>query len=314
MAVITVKPYLDPEEDRIGLIGLGLNRFPGTKIIFQVPIKNGRFLTGFDEKAAYLSYLTPKDKEKEIKRIQSRCKELESLYPHFEICNCSVDNPFYANMTIELEPANTYFDTNNVMDEIKLSIIKTGAKYSSDSFVAGNFEEAVTSNKDYMYYISDAELDVETEVNLTKKRNKAVALLDEIEDNPAEMRLVLKYLMKPGKQYDDLKSSGLYKKLDDFIKGLVEGETVKEGKMNHEIFTRTMKMDKSEIIAKVVIKYGIHLNIIRQRADKEFFYSKTGHELGKTPEEIFLFLTAIKNADVYNQIKDDVSAETKINS
>lgn len=314
MAVITVKPYLDPEEDKIGLIGLGLNAFPGTKKVFQVPVKNGRFLTGFDEKAAYLSYLPEKEREKETKRIKARCKELEALYPHFKICDCSLENEFYNNMLIELEASNSYFDSNNIMDEVKLSIIKTAAKYSSDSFVALNFEEAATSNKDYLYFISDAELDVETEVTLKKKRNKAVALLDEIEDDSTQMRLIIKYLFKPSKQFDTLKSTSLYKKLDDFIQGIVEGEVTKEGKNNHEIFTKVIKMDKSELIAKVVIKYAIYLNIIRQRPDKEYFYTKTGHEFGKTPEEIYNFLTEIRNMDVYNQIKDDVSTETKINS
>ena len=68
MATITVKPYVDKAvDDGIGLAGLGINSFPKTKKSFQVPIKNGRYLTGFDEHASYLASLEEKEKAKEIK-------------------------------------------------------------------------------------------------------------------------------------------------------------------------------------------------------------------------------------------------------
>lgn len=312
MAVVTVKPYVDKEINPIGLAGLGYNSFPGTKKIFQVPIKNGRFLTGYDEKAPYLSSLDVKEREKEVKRIREECKEFKDLYPHMDICNCAADNEFYQNLTIELSAGNNYFDTNSIHDRVKINIIKAGANYSGDSLVASDFEEAATSNKDYMYFVSDAELDIETEVGLSKKRNKAVAMLDTIEDKTSEMLLVAKYLLKPNKALNALTANGLYQKLDDFIKGKVDGETSKESKNNHEVFVKALKLDKQERIAKVVIKYGIYLNVIRQRADKEFIYAKTGNELGKTPEAIFLFLTNLKNADLFAEIKQDVDSELKI--
>lgn len=312
MGVITIKPYVDHEEDKIGLAGLGLNSFPGTSKIFQVPVKNGRFLTGFDEQAAYLSTLPEKEREKEKKRIKDRCKELKNLYPHYDICDCSTENEFYSKMMIEIGASNTYFDTNNILDEVKLSIIKTAAKYSSDSFVAANFEEAATSNKDYLYFISDAALDIETEVTLRKKRNKATALLDSIEDDNSQMRLIIKYLLKASKKYDSYTNSQLYNVLDEFIKGKVDGELMEGSKNSHEIFTKAMKIPKEELLAKVVIKYGIDTNVIRQRSDKEFIYTKTGNELGKTPEEIFNFLTTLSNMDIYMQIKEDVSEKTKL--
>lgn len=312
MATVTVKPYVDREEDKIGLAGLGMNSFPGTKKIFQVPVKSGRFLTGFDEKAAYLSLLDPKEKEKEIKRIKADCKTFAELYPHLPICDCSLTNDYYRNMLIELSAANNYFDTNSLEDQIKLSIIKTGAKWAKDSFVATNFEEAATSNKDYMYYISDPELDIETEVSLNKKRNKAIGALDQIEDKSSEMLLLAKYLFKPSKALNPLTKNGLYKKLDDFIKGIVDGEPSKEGKNNHEIFIKATKIPKEELITKVVIKYAIYQGVIRQRADKEFIYTKTGNELGKTPEDVYLFLSNIANTDLFTKIKEDVDSELKI--
>ena len=307
MAVISIKPYVDKNDDAIGLAGLGLNAFPGTKKIFQVPVKNGRFLTGFDEKASYLSSLDAKEREKEIKRIKTKCKEFADLYPHLAICDCALTNEFYGNMSIELSAGNNYFDTTNIMDEIKVSIIKTGAKYAGDSFVASSFEEAMTSNKEYSYYVSDPELDIQTEVTAKKKINNAISSLDKISDNVSDMRLIAKFLLKPTKALNTLSSDGLYNKLDDFIKGIVDGEISSEFKNNHEVFTRAIKMEKQEMLAKVVIKYAIYLNIIRQRADKEYTFIKTGNELGKTPEEMYMFLTNIKNQDIYEDVKGEVN-------
>lgn len=39
MGVITIKPYVDHEEDKIGLAGLGLNSFPGTSKISKYLLK-----------------------------------------------------------------------------------------------------------------------------------------------------------------------------------------------------------------------------------------------------------------------------------
>jgi len=313
MATITVKPYVDKsEDDGIGLVGLGLNSFPGTKKIFQVPIKNGRYLTGFDEHASYLSTLDEKEKAKEIKKIKEKCKELDSLYKHLAICDCSLENDFYRKMNIELSSDNNYYDTNNILDEVKVSIIRTGAKYSGDSYIAASFEEASTSNKDYFYYLSDPELDIISEVSNKKKRNNAYKALGTIEDSISDLRLYSKFLLRPSKGLNSLNSDGLYAKLDDFINGVVDGQTSGDFKENHEVFTKTLKKDKQEILARVVIKYALYLNIIRQRADKEFTFVKTGNELGKTPTEMYDYLTNLKNSELYEQIKKEVNAEMAI--
>lgn len=306
MAVVTIKPFLDEENDLVGLKDLGLSSFPGTKKIIQVPIKNGRFLTGFDDKASYLDYLSEDERKKELKRIKEVCKEFETKYKHLNVCDCSADNPFYSKLMIELGAGQTFFDTNNVMDRIKLSIIETSAKYSSDSFVAVNFEEAATSNKDYFYYISNPDLDIEAEVNLTIKKDQAVAELMKIMDNRADLMLTTKFLLKPSKQLNDLQNTGLYQKLRKFIDGVIDGESSKETKLNYEVFLKARKLSKEELTTKVVIKYGIHQNVIRQKANKEWVYIKTGNELGKTPEEIYLFLSNTANLDIYQMIKEDV--------
>lgn len=313
MATITVKPYVDKTViDGVGLVGLGISSFPKTKKSFQVPIKNGRYLTGFDEKASYLFSLDEKEKAKEIKKIKEKCKELDNLYPHMKICDCSTENELYSKMIIELGAENNYFDSKNILDEIKISIIRTGAKYSGDSYVAASFEEADNSNKDYFYFLSDPELDIVSEVKSKKKRNNAFNALSNIEDNISDLKLYTKYLLRPSKGLNTLSSDGLYNKLDDFINGIVDGETSKNFKENYDVFTKTLKMDKTEILTKVVIKYGLYLNIIRQRADKEHVFVKTGNELGKTPNEVYDFLTNIKNLEIYEQIKQEVNMEVPL--
>jgi hypothetical protein len=313
MSTITVKPYIDKSmDDGIGLSSLGLNSFPNTSKKFQVPIKNGKFLTGFDPDASYLSTLDTKEKAKEIANIKAKCKEFDAMYPHLKICDCSLSNEFYSKMMIDLKSGSNYFNTENIIDQVKISIIRTGAKYSNDSYVAATFQEADTSNKDYFYFISDPELDIVTQVDNKKRRNKAVQLLTSIEDSISDLRLYSKFLLRPSKAINTLKSDALYAKLDDFIEGVVDGVTSKDYKDNFETFSKAFKLDKQEVFTKVVIKYAMFFNIIRQRSDKEYTYVKTGNELGKTPKELYTFLTNLKNQEIYEQIKHDVNTEMPI--
>lgn len=77
-------------------------------------------------------------------------------------------------------------------------------------------------------------------------------------------------------------------------------------------FIKASSLDRDELIKKVVIKYAIYLNIIRVNRDKEFAYVKNGQLLGKTPEEVYQFLSIAKNADTYKAIYDDVDNEIKV--
>ena len=57
MATLIIKPFLQKENDSIGLSEYGFAAFPGSKTYIEVPALYGKYLTGFDADAFYLDKL-----------------------------------------------------------------------------------------------------------------------------------------------------------------------------------------------------------------------------------------------------------------
>ena len=72
-------------------------------------------------------------------------------------------------------------------------------------------------------------------------------------------------------------------------------------------------MDREELLAKVIIKYAILTNVVRLNTkSKDWEYSKTLQTLGKTPDEMYYYLTDAKNMELFKDIKTDVQEEVRI--
>lgn len=72
-------------------------------------------------------------------------------------------------MVIELKSDITVFDSNDPESLVKIEIIKTNAKHNPFFEIAPDLSTARESNKEYKYYIANADRDVEQEVSLKKK-------------------------------------------------------------------------------------------------------------------------------------------------
>lgn len=323
MATMIIKPYIDRDKDTIGLSELNLNSFPRTSTTTEVPIVYGKYLTGFDPNAFYLDKLDEKTKEKEKKAIQAKIKDFNSKYPYFKVDEVVVErkpdgaivaNPFYRDMLLEIKAEMTVLNSDDPEDQVKMEIIKTNAKYNPDFDIAPDLATARESNKNYKFYISNADRDVDQEVTKKKEMNKAISLLDDLSENDKDrFLLILKYLLPANKGLNSESSNRLYKRVDDYINGIVEGEKVKNGDLFYKNFIKTTEIDREELFAKVLIKYAIMTNVIRNNSKtKEFEYTKTHQDLGKTPEDIYRYITSPKNMDLFNEIKNEVQQETKI--
>lgn len=323
MATVIIKPYIDKEKDSIGLSELNLNAFPRTSTITEIPVIYGKYLTGFDVNAFYLDKLDDKAKEKEKKAIQAKVKDFNSKYPYFAVDDVEVvklpngdykANPFYRDMLLELKAELTVLNSDDPEDQIKIEIVKINAKYNPDFDVAPDLITARESNRSYKFYIANADRDVDQEVTKKKEMNKAISLLDDVSENDKErFLLIIKYLLPANKGLNLESGNRLYKRADDYINGIVDGEKVKGGDTFYRNFIKTCDADRNELFNKVLIKYAIMTNVIRNNGKtKEFEFTKTHQELGKTPEDIFRYLTNPKNMDLLNEIKADVSQETKL--
>lgn len=324
MATLTVKPFLTKEKDSIGLSDYGFQAFPGSKTYLEVPVIYGKYLTGFDINAFYLDKLDDKAKEKEIKSIKKKIEDFNKKFPHFKVDDVKAPqnpedsnikpNPFYADMVLELKSDITVFDTNDPEGLVKIEIIKTNAKHNPFFEIAPDLVTAKESNREYKYYIVNADRDVEEEVSYKKELNKATSTLDTLSSTDRDkFILVIKYLLPANRGYNSESEMRLYKRADDYINGIIEGEKVRGGENNHKNFLKVAEMSKEELLNKVMIKYAILTNVIRFNSkSKEFEYSKTQQELGKVPEDIYDYLTNPKNMELLKDIKEETQNEIRL--
>ena len=324
MATMIIKPYVDKDKDTIGLSDLGMNSFPRTSTTTEVPILYGKYLSGFDKNAFYLDLIQDeKQKAKEIKTIEQKVKDFNAKYPHFKvddvIVNKSPDgsliaNSFYLEMLIELKAEMTILNSDSPEDQVKMEIIKTNAKYNPAFDVAPDLVTARESNKSYKFYISNTEVDVENEVIKKKELNKAITLLDTISsDDKERFLLVVKHLLPANKGLSTESDMRLYKRADDYINGIIDGEKAKGGETFYRNFIKVCEMDRDVLYNKVLIKYAIMTNIIRFNSKtKDYEYATTNQELGKTPEDIFNYLTQPKNMSILKEIDGEVKRGVKI--
>ena len=324
MATMIIKPYVDKEKDTIGLSDLGLNSFPRTSTTTEVPIIYGKYLTGFDKNAFYLDFIQDeKLKAKEIKTIEQKVKDFNAKYPHFRVDDVVVErlpdgsvkaNPFYMEMLIELKAEMTILNSDNPEHQVMMEIIKVNAKYNPSFDVAPDLTAARESNRSYKFYISNTERDVENEVIKKKELNKAITLFDTISaDDKERFLLVVKHLLPANKGLSTESDMRLYKRADDYINGIIDGEKAKGGETFYRNFIKVCEMDRDVLYNKVLIKYAIMTNIIRFNSKtKDFEYATTSQELGKTPEDIFNYLTQPKNMSILKEIDGEVKREVKI--
>jgi len=322
MAVLLIKPYVDKDQDSIGLSSMGINSFPGTKKILEIPEKYGKYLTGFDTSAYYLDSLDEKERQKEIEKIEADIRYFNDKYSSFKVDDVKITktkdgeveaNEFYKNMLLEIGAESTILNTANPIDLVKIRIIKTNAKYNQDFLIAPDLRTAMESNRDYKFYIADTEADVEQEVSKRRELNKAVSVLDDISaDDKTKFLLVIKYLLPTNKSYSKESDNRLYKRADDYINGLVDGVPVKGGDQFYKNFIKACSTDRDELLKKVLVKYAIYLNVVRANKEKEFIYVKTGQEMGKTPDEIYKYLSNPKNTETYNEVLEDVEKEVRL--
>lgn len=90
MAALIIKPFLQKENDSIGLSEYGFAAFPGSKTYIEVPALYGKYLTGFDVDAFYLDKLDEKTRDKERKAIKEKVADLNRKFPHFRLDNVAV--------------------------------------------------------------------------------------------------------------------------------------------------------------------------------------------------------------------------------
>lgn len=312
MRTVTIKPFVNDETDHIGLNKIGLNSFPQTKKVFPIPIKNRRYLTGLDVNAEYLSLLPEDIRKEKIKEIEKECKQLDKLYPHLKLCDCSESNEYYQSIEISIGAENTYLNLDSIDDYIRYKTIKVLAETrSKDSIVALSLRDVVKNGMRDRFYIADESLDAEEEVRVIREQNKAIRLLDEMfTDNKNLMNVMLKYFMPADRHINKLSESIKYSKLNGIIKGDNKGENVEP---RYQEFIIAANKPIQELEYDVVLKYALDLLLVKKNSGTgKYYIASNGIEIGKSQREMLDFLKAGKNFDEYVALRDAVDEQIKI--
>lgn len=314
---VQIKPYVNKERDTLGLAVLGLSTFPNTKKSIHVPVVGNRYLTNLDEDATHLINLKRKDAKAydlEINRIRKDIEYLSEFFPGYDLKDHSLSNPFWNEVVDEIviSSKGEVFDRNEPLSFIKYNIIKIASELISNFPIASSLEQIkLSGGRNHLFYIADEENDVLVEVNKKKLINRATQMLNTIDEGDNKrFELVFRHLTKAFRT--SFRKDRKYAILDDYIKGIVNGaKTIGIEKACSE-FVSACNMDIDELEKRVYMKYAIYADIIRQRADKEYYYPATSQDLGKTEEDVLVNLMSVKNAGMYVDIRDEVDNKFKI--
>lgn len=295
-------PYSE-EADKTKTMEAGRFLFPNFTRVIEVAYKQAgdriKYSTGL-EASEY-----PEDEREEIRQAKA---ELEAHYgkgvlePNNEA--------FWKGIKLELTRTATFLDLSNPEDKLTYYLIKGGG-YNT---IAPNYEAALTSAVPKRWYIIDATEYAEIGAEDDRKINKAIALLQEMEDAKGfdDMFLVHKVLVSSDR--GTTKSSPkamLYKDLSDFIHGRIVKTQKKQTPGQFLDAAGLLKKDKRKLFVTAYVKDANYFNFLTLTDDNQFKNLQTGTKYGSSIDRVVAYLTNPANQSELDNIKERVEAKWK---
>jgi|TARA_R100000084_G_C4646507_1_gene147058 hypothetical protein len=312
---ICVRNYFDPAKENMGLENYGMTLFDGVyhEEALSCLEVNGvkRYVTGLNEFAPEVKRLNAKDRAAKVKEIRTAVASLEAELAQNII---DADDPMFWNKVKLLRPDNDtlwakmtikcgneplYLDpAKDPYDLIKIFAIKAGGF----SIVAKNLAEAKTTGA--RFYLDELEDTVSERTSISKIRNRALAALTNLYDtNSTKLMYVAKVVDSNSTQY--IKSTPndvIYEAMDEYIYG--EGSERNREKAAKR-FLDVSRLDLKELKILALIKDATMWDYITSKGG---FIVETQYnaKLGKTTEEVKLFLENPLNEEIYNGLLNRV--------
>lgn len=238
----------------------GYNRMPGT--VFQLPpFKEigGKYRTGLDPDAAYISLMSEEEQEQERTKVQGYLDEIKKYYLDIDL---SPTSPFYKDMTkkwgstdvcpfAKLNDGDTIFDLTDPRQLIVYAYLRVHPQVapSGEAVVSGKYPRC-------NFYVND--FDVETAVNYKKKSKiaKAIAKLETIS---------LTTRKKIGRQLglpttENSSEEAVYDLLFDYI----NASTVAKTANNVDVFLKFAEMKAEHLEIRDIVKQAVTYNVYRK--------------------------------------------------
>lgn len=266
MSLIHIKQIPDDYAESTGLAKYNRSRMPGTVDRFMADINvDGRRVTGIDDGG----YGVDREKAEKLAEIRANLEKKTQQ-------NLDVNSPFWEKFIIEIYADQPkVFNTELPYDDIAFKMLV------ANRFVAPS--KADISNpsfRDAQYYAFTEEGEVEEEITLRKKRDRALVQLLDMSDNKEKMILYGQYL-EGLKYHSKLLENTLYKMLRAYIDD-------KEMK-NASNFLEAVKKSPEEIQQKIIVDKAIKQRLINRVGigGKKSVYQFGNVTIGNTIEEVY---------------------------
>ena len=314
---IAIRPYCDRTKPNMGLEEYGYVLFPGTHQMEEMACISYRgqlrYLNGLDEFAPEVKALLVEDKSAH----QARVKEIRTIIAELELEKTynKVD-PEDEDFWKKVETFRP--DNKEVWSEIKVKcnndpIFLTPSTNTDHlllilSIESGGFprigkslEDAKSGSKNKKWYLDKQSDTVSANVSVSKMKNKALALLDEMaEENPRKLFYTAKLVDNNSLQYkNSTLQSVIYDNMDMYITGQGVEPKIKDASKR---FMKFADMSMQELKIKAVIKDASFFNIIVSKGDGMIHYPKGNIMLGKNVDEAYEKLNNPTHEDLLDQI------------
>jgi hypothetical protein len=306
---VSIKAYCDPTQENMGLENYGYVVFPNT---FQVETlaaveQNGkaRYLSGLNEFAPEIKQIKDTEKKKAIiddirktvatleaerafNYLDPNDKEFWSKVQMFTPDNSDV----WGKVLLKLGNDDQVLDPANNLDHL---IIVKAIEAGGFSLVAPTYEDCKRSGK--KWYL-DRQIDtIATSVSVTKLKNKAGALLEELsEEEPRKLFYIAKNIDGNSAQYTNKTLPGIiYSNMDKYINGKAYDNNLKRCATT---FIDHAKMSVEDLKIKAIIKDASFYKYIIAKPDGMLHEASQNVMLGRNVSDVMEYLKNPANEDM----------------
>jgi hypothetical protein len=316
---ISIKPFIDGNQENMGLENYNMSVFPGTYHEEQLAAieRNGvvRFITGLDEFAPEVQNIKDgEQKEALIFNIRSVVAHLEKMLATNVI---DVNDSDFWNKVQLLKPNNVEFwgkitircgndavflnPAEDGYDLIKMMAIEAGGF----DIISKSFEDAQAQAVPPKFYLDKEVHTVSSRTTYKKLRNQAIGILDKLSDkNFKKLLYITKVIDSNSISYKNSTPGDiLYDVLDEYINGFgVESNKTKAANN----FIEISKLDMETLKLKAIVKDASFYKLISVKADGMLYHSETSSMLGRNVSDVVMYLKNPINEDVLSRLMKEV--------
>jgi hypothetical protein len=318
---ISIRPFTGIE-DEMGLHRYDLVVFDGVVNEEWIACleQNGvrRYVTGLNEFAPEVQRLDEEAKKATIKDIRKTVAYLEKALITNVISEDDSDfwgkvkilkpdnDEFWSKVSIRCGNDPVFLDQKDPYDLIKYYAIKAGGF----STIAADYNSAKESNMKGVrkrFFLDRFEDTLSVKVEASKFRNKALGELHKLyEKNTEKMLLVTKILDANSLSYrSNTPPDVLYQQLDRYIQGVgIDKDKIKAPQK----FLALIQTPPEELKIRAIIKDAAGLNLLRSKSDGLIYYEKTQTAVGRTPQDVFVFLKNPLHQDILVDLQKEVES------